>query len=317
MRNRWIAILLVMGSLVLTPALPWGQVSPRPGKGPGMDGQMGPAGRPSLQRQEQIAKPEEPLPAAGSKATAASSMEGMTGAGMEHPATSPPFYRERTFLVLLGVAVSAVGFLTYRIARSRARGRRGPASFVTEAVLVVDLVGSTYLATHYGDGLAMKARTILKDRALAAAENHGLAFAENTGDGYFMTFASVAGAVQTAIALLKSLRDRPPDISPGPPLDVRVGISFGEILLDAGGIRHGAVINRAFRLEGLTREGFAQVEGGIEREAIPDRNRIFLDEEAAREFQSAPTSMRFVGFCSLKGFSGLHRMYEVLWEVEG
>jgi class 3 adenylate cyclase len=132
-----------------------------------------------------------------------------------------------------------------------------------------------------------------------------------------MMFPSVAGAVQTAIALLKDLRDRAPDISPGPPLDVRMGISFGEILLDAGGIRHGAVINRAFRLEALTREGFAQVEGGTEWGAIPDRNRIFLGEEAARELQSAATSMRFVGFCSLKGFSGLHRVYEVLWEVEG
>lgn len=309
MHNRWIAILLMMGSLVLTPALTWGQMSPRPGKGP--------ASSSSPQRQEQIGKPEDPLPATASKTTATTSMEGMTGAGMEHPATSAPFYRERTFLVLLGVAVSAVGFLTYRIARSRARGRRGPASFVTEAVLVVDLVGSTYLATHYGDGLAMKARTILKDRALAAAENHGLAFAENTGDGYYMTFTSVAGAVQTAIELLMGLRDRPADISPGPPLDVRVGISFGEMLLDAGGIRHGAVINRAFRLEGLTREGFAQVEGGIEREAILDRNRIFLDEEAARELQASPISMRFVGFCSLKGFSGLHRVYEVLWETQG
>jgi hypothetical protein len=77
------------------------------------------------------------------------------------------------------------------------------------------------------------------------------------------------------------------------------------------------VINRAVRLEALTREGFAQVEGGTEWGAIPDRNRIFLGEEAARELQSAATSMRFVGFCSLKGFSGLHRVYEVLWEVEG
>jgi len=316
MRNRWIAILVMMGSLVLTPALTWGQMSPRRGKGPGMDGQMGPPSS-SLQRQEQIAKPEDPPRAAASKSTVTSSMEGMTGATMEHPATSVPLYRERTFLVLLGVAVSAVGFLTYRIARSRARGRRGPAGFVTEAVLVVDLVGSTYLATHYGDGLAMKARTALKDRALAAAENHGLAFAENTGDGYFMTFASVAGAVQTAIALLKGLRDRPPDMSPGPPLDVRVGISFGELLLDAGGIRHGAVINRAFRLEGLTREGFAEVEGGIEREAILDRNRIFLDEEAAHELRATGISTRFVGFCSLKGFSGLHRVYAVLWETQG
>ena len=236
------------------------------------------------------------------------------GQGMGHPAGSTPFYRERTFLVLVGVAAAAAGFATYRLARSRSRRRRGPADFLTEAVLVVDLVDSTHLATHYGDGLAMKARTTLKDRTLAAAEAHGLAFAENTGDGYFMTFPSVAGAVGAAVALLKDLRDQPVDLSPGPPLEARAGVSYGEILLDARGVRHGAVINKAHRLEGLTREAFASMEGGVVPGAIPDRNRIFLDEEAAQEARAAGIPLRVVGFCSLKGFSGLHRAYEVLWE---
>jgi class 3 adenylate cyclase len=186
---------------------------------------------------------------------------------------------------------------------------------VTEAALVVDLVDSTRLATHYGEGLAMRARTTLKDRTLALAEAHGLVFAENTGDGYFMTFPSVAGAVRTAVALLKELRDRPPNLSPGPPLEVRVGISYGEILLDARGVRHGAVINRAHRLQGLTRQSFTLVEGGVEPDKIPDRNRIFLDEEAAQEARAAAIPLRFLGFSSLKGFSGLHGVYEAPWEM--
>lgn len=239
----------------------------------------------------------------------------MTGKPMEHPAASPPLYREPTFLVLVGVATSAVGFAAYRLTRSRWRRRRGPASFVTEAVLVVDLVDSTRLATHYGDGLAMRARTVLKDRTLAAAEANGIVFAENTGDGYFMTFHSVAGAVRTAIALLKGLRDRPPDLSPGPPLEVRAAISYGEILLDARGVRHGAVINRAFRLEGLSRESFARVEGGVAPDDIPERNRILLDEESAQEARAAGVPLRFLGFSSLKGFAGLHRVYETVWEM--
>jgi class 3 adenylate cyclase len=238
----------------------------------------------------------------------------MTSGAMEYAAPAAPFYREPTFLVLLGVTMTSAGFFVYRMAWTRARRRRGPASFVTEAVLVVDLVESTHLATHYGDGLAMQARTTLKDRTLAAAEGHRLAFTESTGDGSFMTFTSVVDAVQTATKLLKDLRDRPPDLSPGPPIEVRAGISYGEILLDRGGTRHSAVINRAFRFEGLTREGFAQVEEGLQREAIPERNRIFLDEDAAHELRAAEIPMRFVGVCNLKGFSGLHRVYEVLWD---
>ncbi len=314
MRNLWVAIFMVMGALALRSLPAWAQMGPAPESRPGMRGGMGTTGSPIPQRHEPTGKPEGSQTPTVPRVTATSQGEGMTSGAMEHPAAAPPFYKERTFLVLVGGAASAAGFLVYRVIRSRWRRRRGPASFVTEAVLVVDLVESTHLATHYGDGLAMKARTALKDRTLAATEGHGQSFAENTGDGSFMTFSSVAGAVLAATALLKDLRERPPDISPGPPMEVRAGISYGEILLDERGNRHGAVINRAFRLEGLTREGFAQVEEGLQREAIPDRNRIFLDEDAAHELRAAEIPLRLVGFCNLKGFSGLHRVFEVLWD---
>jgi len=250
------------------------------------------------------------------RAQPAPSVPGMPAGPMEHPATSPPFYRERTFLVLLGIGIAGAGLAAYRVGRARRRRRPGPTSFVSEAVLVVDLVDSTHLATHYGEALAMRARNALKDRALAAAGPRGVGFTENTGDGCLMTFPSVAGAAETAIGLLRDLRDRPPDLCPAPPLDVRAGIGYGEILLDERGGRHGAAINKAFRLEALSREGFARVGNEEPPTQIPERNRIFMDEEAAKELRPADISHRLVGFCRLKGFSGLHQVYEVLWEPE-
>ena len=316
MRNLLVTVLMVMGTLALISVPARAQMGPPTESRPGMRGGMGATGNPTAQRDSQTGKPEGSQTPAVPRAGATANGEGKTSGAMEHAAPTAPFYREPTFLVLLGVTVTSAGLFVYRMARNRARRRRGPASFVTEAVLVVDLVESTHLATHYGDGLAMKARTALKDRTLAAAEGHRLLFAESTGDGSFMTFASVLDAVHAAAKLLKDLRDRPPDLSPGPPIELRAGISYGEILLDRGGTRHGAVINRAFRLEGLSREGFAQVEEGLQREAIPDRNRIFLDEEAAHELRAAEIPLRLVGFCNLKGFSGLHRVYAVLWEKQ-
>ncbi len=282
-------------ALVATPAP--APIGAAPGMGGGMQERVGPDRRP-------VREAQAPMP-------------GMGGTPMEHPTGSPPFYRERTFLVLVGVGLAGAGLVAYRVGRARRRRRPGPASFVSEAVLVVDLVDSTTLATHYGDGLAMRARTILRERALAAVEGQGLAFAESTGDGYLLTFPSVVGAVKTATALLTDLRDRPPDLSPGPPLAVRAGISYGEILLDARGGRHGAAMNKAFRLEGLSCESFAPVGQKGRPPEVPDRNRIFIDEEAAKELGDAGAPQRLVGFCSLKGFSGLHRVYEVLWEPRG
>ena len=225
------------------------------------------------------------------------------------------FYRERTFVVTLGGAALAAGALgVYAALRLR---RRAAVRALNEAVLVVDLVESTHLATHYGDTLAMRARNALKDRALDVARLHGLAFAESTGDGWFMTFPSVAAAVESSIGLLRSLREDPPDLAPAPPLEARAAVSFGEILLDARGRRHGAVINRAHRLVGLSHASFARVEGeGGGSGEIPDRNRILLDEEAAQELRAAEAPRRFLGFCSLKGFPGLHRVYEVVWATQ-
>lgn len=235
------------------------------------------------------------------------------GGAMERPVASTPFYQEHTFLVLAGFAAAVIGFVAFRRARHR-RGRKiGPAALVNEAVLVVDLVNSTHVSTHYGNGMAMRARSALKERTLEIAAARGMIFSENTGDGYFMTFSSVADAVQSAIELLKGLRDQPPDLSPGPPVAVRVGISYGEILLDTAGARYGASINKAFRIEGLTPKDFTRVDGESELDKLPDRNRIFLDEIAAHELRSSETPVRSLGFCRLKGFPGLHQVFEVLW----
>ena len=223
-----------------------------------------------------------------------------------------PFYSEWAFHVLVGVIAAAAGVLGHR-AWVRRRWRRAPVGVVIEAVLVVDLVDSTLLATHHGDELAMRARILLERRTLAAAESRGVTFVENTGAGCMMTFPSALEAAQAARKLLWGLRDRPPQMAPGPPLEVRAAITYGQILLDARGSRHGAAINEAFRLMGVAAGDFVAVEGEEQLEKIPDRNRVFLDEDAANELKSADTALRQVGICRLKGFSGFHRVYELRW----
>lgn len=226
--------------------------------------------------------------------------------------SSLPFYREWTFHVLTGLVAAAAGFFAHR-AWSRRHWRRPPAGVVNEAILVVDLVGSTQLATHHGGSLAMHARNILEERTLSAARSRGVTFVENTGDGCMMTFPSVVAAMQTAIALLRDLRDRPSDLAPGLPLDVRAGVAYGEILLDARGGRHGAAINKAFRLMAVSGDAFVDVEGEERLGEIGDRNRIFLDEDAASELAEGDVAVRQAGVCRLKGFTGLHRVYVVGW----
>jgi len=240
------------------------------------------------------------------------------GMAMHETATASkaPFLVEWTSHVLVGVLAALAGVLAHR-AWSRRRWRRAPAATVVEAVLAVDLVGSTQIATRHGESLAMRARNVLERRIRAAAERRGATLVETTGDGCMMTFPSVVDAAETAAKLLRHLEDRPPDMSPGPPLEVRAGVAYGEILLDSRGSRHGAAINKAFRLMSVPGEAFVAVEGEERLPEIPDRNRILFDEDAAGEFRSADARFRQVGVCRLKGFSGFHRVYELKWNENG
>ena len=235
--------------------------------------------------------------------------------GMAMHETAPTvsrFLLDEASHILVGVVAALAGVLAHR-AWSRRRWRRAPAGVVVEAVLAVDLVNSTWLATHHGEELAMRARNVLERRMQAAAKPEGVTFVESTGDGCMMTFPSVLAAAQAARTLLRGLRDRPPEMAPGPPLEVRAGITYGQILLDSRGSRHGATINETFRLMGVPGDAFVTVEGEERQTEIPDRNRIFLDEDAANELGSADLTVRQVGVCRLKGFSGFHRVYELRW----
>ena len=303
MRYRRVGPVAFAVALALFPGATWGQMGLGMGRGMGM--QTGRRGEPAA---SQPAPPSSRQAGAGEAEVTQAQMTG----GMGHRAT--PFYLEPLFLLLVAAAGASGGVVTYRLTRGRWRRGSAPATFVTEAVLVVDLVQSTHLATHYGDGLAMKARTVLRERTLAIAKTYGLVFAESTGDGSFMTFGSVGSAIRTALALLAELRERPPDLAPAPPLGVRAGIAYGEILLDGRGARHGVVINKAFRLEGLQREAFVRVEEDAMGSEISEDNRIFLGEDAAQEARSGGFAVEPTGFVRLKGFTGLHRVYRILEE---
>ena len=72
-------------------------------------------------------------------------------------------------------------------------------------------------------------------------------------------------------------------------------------------------MNKAFRLMGVPSEAFVIVQGEVCLDAIPDRNRVFLNEDAANELGSSVLPTRQVGVCRLKGFGGFHRVYELQW----
>lgn len=220
-----------------------------------------------------------------------------------------PFYTEWTFHVLVGVVAATAGVLGHR-AWARRRWRLPPAGVLHEAVLALDLVNSTELASHYGDRSAMRARNFLEEASAAAGRSHGVTFVESTGDGSMMTFPSADAAMRAAQDVLQRLRTMPAELASGLPVEIRAAVAYGVILLDAHGQRHGSTINKAFRLMSVAPDAFVTVEGEQRTDDIPDRNRVFLDEASAKELPP-PYAVRQVGVCRLKGFDGFHRVFDL------
>lgn len=221
-----------------------------------------------------------------------------------------PTFGDWPLHVLVGIAAATGGVLGHR-AWIRRRWSRPPAGVVDEAVVALDLVDSTKLTTHYGDRLAMQATNFLRQIALGAARSCGATHSRINGDGCMMTFPSVLAATQAASKVMQQLRRPPQELSSMPPLEVRAGIAYGVILLDAEGHRHGATINRAFRLMAVSSDAFVDVAGEPRLEKFPDRGRLFVDEASAQELRPGKVMLREVGVCTLKGFTGFHRAFEL------
>ena len=80
-------------------------------------------------------------------------------------------------------------------------------------------------------------------------EHHGR-IVKTTGDGMLVEFASVVDAVRCAGALQRGMIDRNADVEPDRRIKFRVGINFGDIIIDGDDI-YGDGVNVAARLEGL------------------------------------------------------------------
>ncbi len=178
----------------------------------------------------------------------------------------------------------SVGPATRSGAERRARGSDYPAPMAsggqsrveTLTVLFTDLVDSTGRRVRTGEEAADQIRQ-RHDRLLRASIlGHGGAVAKHTGDGVMATFAGASDAIAAAVAIQQAIetdnRTRGDE-----PLAVRIGISVGDVSVEAGDV-FGLPVVEAQRLEAAADGGeiyisdlvkaLARGRGGHEFEAL-------------------------------------------------
>ena len=164
-------------------------------------------------------------------------------------------------------------------------------------IMFTDLKGSTQLAVQLGDEKAMhllRVHNALTREALKAYNGREV---KTTGDGFLLSFAQAADALECAIAIQDAFADynvRYPEEK----LFVRIGVAAGEPIEEKGDL-YGAAVNLAARICDAAKAGGVLVAQIVRDEIKVGDGRI----------QFASTD-RLV----LKGFDQPVDVYEVVWD---
>ncbi len=191
-----------------------------------------------------------------------------------------------------------------------------PSAFRT--VLFTDLVGHTEMMSRLGDE---RGRAVLREHESITREvlkQHAGTEVKTMGDGFMASFASVAKAVECAVALQQAfdarnhadeanrgvgashdspLRASEPRQSPVEPLNVRVGLNAGEPIEEDGDL-FGATVILASRIAAKAEAGEILVADTV-RGLCSGKGFLFADR----------------GEFVAKGFEDPVRIYEVNWQA--
>lgn len=190
-----------------------------------------------------------------------------------------------------GLADRIASFVVGDDARRSAAASRVPHPGV-RTVLFTDLVGHTEMMRRLGD---VKGRQVLRDyeqitrRLLTEHDGHEV---KTMGDGFMATFASVAKAVDCAIALQRALAAREDER-----LHVRVGLNAGEPIEEDGDL-FGSTVIMASRIAAHAGAGEILIPEPL-RHLLSGKTYVYADR----------------GETTLKGFEDAVRLYEVRWRM--
>jgi class 3 adenylate cyclase len=121
------------------------------------------------------------------------------------------------------------------------------------AILAADIAGYSRLMglDEAGTAKALREHRAAIDPILAG---HGGRVFKTTGDGVLVEFASIAAAVESALAVQKLMAERNADVPEDRRMLFRIGISLGDVLIEGDDVL-GDGVNVAARLEGIAEPG--------------------------------------------------------------
>jgi pSer/pThr/pTyr-binding forkhead associated (FHA) protein len=179
-----------------------------------------------------------------------------------------------------------------------------------ESIVVVDIVGSSKIAQACGDRVASKVKNVLNHNLQDGLKAHPAEFDKNTGDGFMLVFGSAMEAVRFSVELMKSTMGS----GTYKGFHIRIGIHYGETYRLPDNDRRGMAVDMAFRVESVKVDSMHQTVVGIRKDDLPRVDRIFISEVVQKMIPAhSSIKTRCIGFFDLKGFTGRHKIFEVMY----
>jgi class 3 adenylate cyclase/tetratricopeptide (TPR) repeat protein len=125
------------------------------------------------------------------------------------------------------------------------------------AILAADVVGYSALMARDEEGTFSRVRHLLRNEIGPKIRHHEGRVVRTTGDGILAEFPSALGAVRSAVEVQELLVSQ----SSGP--TIRIGINFGDIIVDSDGDVFGDGVNVAARLEQIASPGGICLSGKV------------------------------------------------------
>jgi adenylate cyclase len=122
------------------------------------------------------------------------------------------------------------------------------------AVLAADVVGYSRLMGIDEAGTLARLKALRRDLIDPQIAAHAGRIVKLMGDGVLVEFGSAVDAVACAIEIQKHLRKRDPSGAGADPIQFRIGINVGDIIIEDGDI-FGDGVNIAARIEGVAAPG--------------------------------------------------------------
>ncbi|MGH7930602.1 MAG: nickel-binding protein [Candidatus Binatia bacterium] len=162
------------------------------------------------------------------------------------------------------------------------------------AIMFTDLKDSTLMTTLYGDAKALHLLHVHNALTRNALKAHRGREVKHTGDGIMASFATVADAIQCAVAIQRAFAEYNSEHSETP-LYLRIGLSAGEPIEEHGDL-FGKTVQLAARLCALTEPG-----------------RILVDGAVRDQWAGNHPPLSDLGEVTPKGFDHTVRLYQVQW----